>query len=203
MKTLTDGQAATVIAAAPQPNTVGALTALSAPTTLPATSRVGPTELQQFTVQAVLIAWKQEGTDSDFHLVLADPKDHGKTMIAEIPSPKCASACASAKVGAFGVARDALTKELGPVPHTTSVTVLNPPRKVTVTGVGLFDFYHKQDGVAVNCLELHPVLEITVTGNADGGPIPVPKLASYHCGSPGAGKGGVRGKGKTGRPSTP
>lgn len=193
IKTLTDAQSATAINATPQQSSVSALVALPAPSKLPQTTRIAPTETQQFTVQALLIAWKEESAptgDRDFHLVLADPADHGKTMIAEVPSPTCASACASARVAAFGAARQVLTNELGPAPATTSVTLLNPPRKVELTGVGFFDFDHKQDGLAPNCIELHPVLAITVTGKEPGGAIALPSGVSHTCGSPSARGGG-------------
>jgi len=111
-------------------------------------------------------------------------------MIAEVPSPTCASACASAKVAAFGAARQVLTNELGPAPTTTSVTPVNPPRKVEVTGVGFFDFDHKQDGLAPNCIELHPVLQISVMGTEPGGAIALPSGVSHVCGSPSARGGG-------------
>jgi len=174
IKTLTDTQSARAISSTPAQSSVGALVALPAPRKLPQSARIAPTETQQFTVQALLIGWKEESGptgDRDFHLVLADPADHGKTMIAEVPSPTCASACASAKVAAFGAARQVLTNELGPAPTTTSVTPVNPPRKVEITGVGFFDFDHKQNGLAPNCIELHPVLQI-----ASG--------VSHTCGSP-------------------
>jgi hypothetical protein len=194
IKTLTDGQSAAAINSTPTQSSVGALVALTAPPKLPQSARIAPTETQQFTVQALLIGWKEESGpkgDRDFHLVLADPADHRKTMIAEIPSPTCASACASAKVAAFGAARQVLINELGPAPATTSVTLLNPPRKVEVTGVGFFDFDHKQDGLAPNCIELHPVLQITVTGSEPGGAIALPSGVSHTCGSPSA-RGGAR-----------
>jgi hypothetical protein len=194
IKTLTDTQSARAISSTPAQSSVGALVALPAPRKLPQGARIAPTETQQFTVQALLIGWKEESGptgDRDFHLVLADPTDHGKTMIAEVPSPTCASACASAKVAAFGAARQVLTNELGPAPTTTSVTPVNPPRKVEVTGVGFFDFDHKQDGLAPNCIELHPVLQIAVTGREPAGPIALPSGVFHTCGSPPT-RGGTR-----------
>ncbi len=195
IKTLTDAQSAAVINSTPEQSSVSALVALPAPSKLPQSARIAPTETQQFTVQALLIGWKEESGptgDRDFHLVLADPADHGKTMIAEIPSPTCANACASAKVAAFGSARQVLINELGPAPATTSAALLNPPRKVEVTGVGFFDFDHKQDGLAPNCIELHPVLQITVTGSQPGGAIALPSGVTHTCGSPSARGGGRR-----------
>jgi hypothetical protein len=186
IKTLTDTQSAAAINSTPEQTSVSALAALPAPPRLPPNARIPPTETQQFTVHALLIAWKEESGptgDRDFHLVLADPGDHGKTMIAEIPSPTCANACASAEVGAFGAARQVLTNELGPAPGSGSIVLLDPPRKVEVTGVGFFDFDHKQSGLALNCIELHPVLQITVADTEPGGAIALPSGVSHTCGS--------------------
>jgi hypothetical protein len=187
VKTLTDSGSAAVIGSTPQQSSVATLIALPAPAILPERSRVAPTETRQFTVEALLIAWKEEAGptgDHDFHLVLADPKDHRKTMIAEIPSPACASACASVKVSAFGVARQALIDSLGPAPITKSVVLLNPARRVVITGAGFLDFDHKQDGLAPNCIELHPVLQIQVAGEEPGGSIAPPSGVTHRCGRP-------------------
>jgi hypothetical protein len=194
IKTLSDAQSAAAINSTPEQTSVGALVALPAPSQLPPRARIAPTELQQFTVQALLIAWKEESGptgDRDFHLVLADPTDHGKTMIAEIPSPTCASACASAKVDAFGAARQVLINELGPAPGSGSIMLVDPPRKVELTGVGFFDFDHKQSGLAPNCIELHPVLQVTITDSEPGGAIALPSGVSHTCGSA-SGAGGAR-----------
>lgn len=186
IKTLTDRQSTNAINSTPEQTSVGALVALPAPPKLPQSARIAPTETQQFRIEALLIAWKEESGptgDRDFHLVLADPTDPGRTMIAEIPSPTCASACASAQVDAFGAARQALINELGPAPGTTSIVLVDPPRRVEVTGVGFFDFDHKQSGLAPNCIELHPVLQITVMGSESGAAIPLPSGVSHTCGS--------------------
>jgi hypothetical protein len=57
----------------------------------------------------------------------------------------------------------------------------DPFPEVEVTGVGLFDFFHGQTGVARNCLELHPVLDIKFpppgTFNAKHDPARQPKPA--------------------------
>jgi len=186
IKTLTDAQSAAAINSTPEQTSVSALVALPAPPRLPPDARIPPTETQQFTVQALLIAWKEESGptgDRDFHLVLADPADRGKTMIAEIPSPTCANACASAEVNVFAAARQVLTNELGPAPGSGPIVLLDPPRKVEVTGVGFFDFDHKQSGLAPNCIELHPVLQITVADTEPGGAIALPSGVSHRCGS--------------------
>jgi hypothetical protein len=110
-------------------------------------------ERQVFTVKALLIGFKKEG-DNDYHLVLADPVDRKKTMIAEIPAPSCANK----KYAAQFKASAAFIESIG---HATAkFKTLDKPVAVTVTGVFFFDFIHGQDGVAPNGAELHPVLEI-------------------------------------------
>jgi len=186
IKTLTDSNSADVAKARPTDSSVSELTSKEAPARLPQNSRVAPIENQQFTIKALLIAWKEEAGahgDHDFHLVLADPQDHSKTMIAEVPSPQCASACASASVDAFTAARQALTTELGAAPQAISAVPVVPPRLVTVTGVGFFDFDHGQDGLAFNCIEIHPVLSIAIQGKQGTTAIPFQKGANHTCGS--------------------
>ena len=107
-------------------------------------------EKQVYTVHALLIGFKKEG-DSDYHLVLADPVDRKKTMIAEIPSPTCSNK----KYAAQFTAAAKFIESLG---HATpKFKTLAKPVPVTVTGVFFFDFIHGQTGVAPNGAELHPV----------------------------------------------
>src|SRR5436309_8739932 len=75
---------------------------------LSADQRIGPIETQTYKVCARLISYKLE-QDGDFHIVIADVEDPGKTMIAEIPSPDCAGACASGRTEEFRKARAVLT----------------------------------------------------------------------------------------------
>jgi len=42
-----------------------------------------------------------------------------------------------------------------------------------VTGPALFDFSHGQDGLAKNCIEIHPVLEIKFLQEQSNGPVHV------------------------------
>lgn len=110
-------------------------------------------EKQVYTVKALLVGFKREG-DGDYHLVLADPVARKKTMIAEIPSPKCANKKYSAQF-------EAAAKFIESVGHATpAFRKLDKPVAVTVTGVFFFDFIHGQTGVAPNGAELHPLLEI-------------------------------------------
>jgi hypothetical protein len=185
IKTLSDSSSATPAAATPTNTTVSDLASKKAPAKLPANSRIAPTENQQFTVTALLIAWKEESGptgDHDFHLVLADPNDHSKTIIAEIPDPQCSGACASGQMNAFKAGRQALTTELGAAPQVTKAVPVVPPRIVEVTGVGFFDFDHGQDGLAPNCIEIHPVLKITIKGKQGTSAIPLPTGMVHTCG---------------------
>jgi hypothetical protein len=156
VKTLTDADAASVDFS-PRPATVAWLTSQPAPSTLPEDSRVAPLEFQAFTVRAVLIGYKEED-DRDFHLLLADPDDPSATMIAEIPSTECSAACSSHYATDFESARRELEARYG-LPENR----FKSPRGsviVDVTGVAFFDFFHRQRGVALNAIELHPVLRL-------------------------------------------
>lgn len=118
-------------------------------------------EKQVYSVEAVLLGWKQETVehgDRDFHLVLADPNDLTRTMIAEVPSGECQGACSSAQAQHFAEVRQILTSQLSePEAHFRRF-----PHAwvVRAEGVGFFDVFHQQIGVAENCMELHPLLKI-------------------------------------------
>lgn len=105
-----------------------------------------------YSVDAKIVGFKKEG-DQDFHVVIKD--DNDRTMIVEIPSPKCAPSRAKQ----FQALRDGLEAKAGKA--TTAFKTLDPPLSVTILGVGFFDFVHGQTGHAPNGIELHPVLAIT------------------------------------------
>ncbi len=143
-------------------------------------------ETRVYSVEAVLMGWKAEmGThgDRDYHLVLGDPADPGRTLIAEVPSGDCAGACSSSHVQQFLQARQELANRLSaPQAHFRR---LNPAWLVRVQGVGFFDIYHNQIGVAENCIELHPVLYIEFLrelGPATVLPHKIEPPAEHRCG---------------------
>jgi len=131
--------------------TIANLVALLAPSNKPETNRVQPTETTVFILNATLTQFKLED-DSDYHLVLSDTA--GKTMIVEIPSPKCVSS-GSPFTAAISNARSEFDTHLKATPDFNTVNI-----PVQVKGVGFFDFLHGQTGVAPNGIELHPVLDI-------------------------------------------
>lgn len=86
MKTGTDADADQIALQSTTPTSIAALDGLTAPASLPASTRVQPTETTVFQVHATLTQYKIEA-DSDYHLVLSDGAGH--TMIGEILDPSC------------------------------------------------------------------------------------------------------------------
>lgn len=110
-------------------------------------SRYSPTETTVYRVSGLLTLIKRE-RDGDYHLVIEDR--HGRTMIVEAPSERCA-------IGSrFEKQIDQVRKLLAS--HYRVTRKLHPDVPVTVTGIGFFDRKHGQDGVAPNGIELHPLL---------------------------------------------
>lgn len=171
VKTGTDVDAGLVSTRFPVTASIAQLRSLSAPTSLPASNRVMPTELTTYSVDATLYEYKFE-SDSDYHLVLQDAA--GSTIIAEIPDPACVGA-GSPFTSAIGGARASFDSNLA---ATTSFQTASVP--VHLTGVGFFDYLHGQTGVAPNGFELHPVLSLTFGA---AGP-PGSNGAAYHAISP-------------------
>jgi hypothetical protein len=149
----------------PKEATVGWLVFQEHPAQSPADQRIGPVETQTYKVRARLVSYKLE-QDGDFHIVIADVEDPGKTMIAEIPSPDCAGACASAHVEEFRRARAVIIEFSN-----------EGPRFVVVTGVGFFDLAHDQTGAAPNGIELHPVLKIELESDSSLPSVSSPKAS--------------------------
>ena len=143
----------------PRHISVSELVSLPAPEVL--SDERSDAEKQVYSVEAVLLGWKQETGqhgDRDFHLVLADPNDVTRTMIAEVPSAECQGACSSAQAQHYAEVRRVLAAQLAePEAHFRRFT---PAWVVRVEGVGFFDIFHQQIGVAENCMELHPLLKV-------------------------------------------
>lgn len=156
VKTLSDDDADQVNSN-PVDATVEELRQLPAPATKPPAARAADAERTTYRVKGKIVGWKLED-DRDLHLVLASATNTTKTMIVEVPDGTCRFACSSPSQPDFSAARQAVVNALGqPSKHYRK---LNPTRKVTVVGVGFFDFLHGQTGVAPNGIELHPVLSI-------------------------------------------
>lgn len=184
VKTLTDADAAGLKTASANDSTVVNLIAETAPSKLPAAGRV-PLEKKLFHVQAVFLGFKEEASDHDFHIVIADPNDLSKQMIAEIPDATCQAVCSSAFLAQFTAARNTVQQKLGKPTGTAtgSVPALPKPWLVEITAPAFFDFPHGQDGLAPNCIELHPVVEIKFLSEANkAAHINLAKELAHHCG---------------------
>jgi hypothetical protein len=183
IKTVFDGDAAR-INFTPRSATIPELVAMRAPSVLG--DERAAAEKQVYSVEAVLLGWKMEGGahgDHDYHLVLADPADLARTMIAESPSPECEGACSSSQAQRFVEVRQALEARLSaPQAHFRRFT---PAWVVRVEGVGFFDMFHGQIGVAENCMELHPLLKVEFVRQL-GPEVELPRRieppAEHHCG---------------------
>lgn len=128
--------------------TVPKLDAMQVPSGLhgPDTTRL-PEESHVYKITGTLLTIIKTESDGDLHMVLRSTLDPSKTMIAESIPPSCAQT--SRFLYAISVARTAVEGMRNSL-----------PRKVTITGIGYFDFNHGQTGVAPNAIELHPILSI-------------------------------------------
>lgn len=131
----------------PSAISVAQLTEITRPNaSFDARRRVGPVELQTFSLSARLVRVIAQD-DGDLHLVLRDLIQDDLTIVAEVPSGRCT---ADPAMGArFEDARQALR---------------GTPRGgiVEITGMGFWDYMHGQSGMARNGLEIHPVLSLRV-----------------------------------------
>ena len=170
---------------APQDTTIAALRAATAPSPIPASTRVAPTETTTWKLTNVtLVEYKLE-TDSDIHLVLregaaTDCASGGTCMIAEIPDSACIGAGSPFAAGAAA----AHATFAASYTATGSFQLANVP--VTLIGVGMFDFLHGQTGVAPNGIELHSVLGICF-GTDCTIPATAPDAGTPDAGTPDAG----------------
>jgi len=117
-------------------------------------SRGSGVESTFYEVRARLVSAKIED-DNDIHLVIKGITTSG-TMIVEFPlAPSCTvNATTGAKIRMKN-SRNAFGAACG-VPGSSQFT--NLKGRATIRGIGFFDFFHNQRGVAPNEIELHPVL---------------------------------------------
>lgn len=147
VKTATDDDRHRV-STTPRDTSIRFLRTRHTPSYRPQTARVGPVELTTYRVHARLVEYVRED-DGDYHLVLADRS--GRTMIAEIPDPSCVARISPVKA-AIRLARTRMDAHFG---VTTSFKAANV--RVVISGIGFFDYFHGQTGMAPDDLELHPV----------------------------------------------
>jgi hypothetical protein len=147
VKTGTDDDRQRVVTAAKDVS-IRYLRRRATPSVKPQTGRVAPVERTTYRVHARLTDYVRED-DGDYHLVLEDKA--GRSMIAEIPDPAC--------VGHISPFKSAIRTARAHMDAHFSVTTgfKSASTRVVVRGVGFFDYFHGQTGMAPNDLELHPV----------------------------------------------
>jgi uncharacterized membrane protein len=152
----TDADAGLVNLGSTTQTTIAALTSLAQPSTLPDNGRIQPTETTVWVLNATLVKYAKS-FDADYHMVFSDSA--GRTMIAEIPSPGC--------VGGTGpfAAGIAHARAQFDAMFTATTTFQNANVPVQITGVGFFDYFEGQEGIAPNGIELHPIIDITFGPN--------------------------------------
>ena len=155
IKTGTDTQAPSISLSTWISTTIYNMRSSTAPSSLPANSRIAPRETNQYSLGGTLIKYVREG-DSDYHLVIKDGS--GRTMIVEIPSINCVGAGSPFGPG-ISNARAQFDSRF-----TATSTMKSTSTAVTVRGIGFWDFIHGQTGVAPNGIEIHPVLNISIGG---------------------------------------
>ena len=156
-KVLADG---TTISASAFSTSVDALRALPRPYDVSGfdAPRV-PAERRLYRVDAELLGFKLE-SDGDIHLVIAQPGNRARTMIAEIPDQNCMDGAPAVYVRDVEQARLQFVKSYGIPPVRTFRLAYRP---ITLTGPAFFDFLHGQDGLAPTGIEIHPVLAVNAS----------------------------------------
>jgi hypothetical protein len=154
VKTLSD-PAAPRVDYKPVGTAIAKLLALVPPSSLGDSSpRAAGTEMTTYRVTAALDHMDLQA-DGDIHLVIADPRDKTKMMLAEFPNVACPGPDHSYKKQQLRAARLALTTACGAVPPEGQKERLGG--KLVITGVGFFDTNKQFNPTGV---ELHPVLAI-------------------------------------------
>ena len=151
VKTGIDPDATLVNLSSATSTTIASLTGIAAPGTLPDNARIQPTETTTWVLNATLVKYARS-FDADYHMVFQDSA--GRTMIAEIPDPGCIG---PGSPFAAGIAH-ARAQFDAMFTATTAFQNANVP--VQITGVGFFDYFEGQEGIAPNGIELHPIIDI-------------------------------------------
>lgn len=152
VKTVTDADAFAV-GLLVFPTTIEYLRSLPAPRPLPHDARIAPGETTIHSVTATLVAYRLT-PQSEIHLVLSD--DKRRTIVAMIPSPACTD-------GSRFMSQIANARAMFDLRYAATDTFKEVRKAVEVQGIGFFDFFQSQRGLAPNALSLYPVTAIDFT----------------------------------------
>lgn len=153
VKTLSDPDATRIDFDNIDTKSVSELISIRRPARRPPNGRVSA-ELKAYEVTALLLGYFKEA-DQDYHLVIADPRDTSKTMVAEVPSPNCQGACRTDEAQDYREIRQVLEDQLGS--PGTRFRPLARPKRILLQGVAFFDSLSHSGGEAPNGIELHPI----------------------------------------------
>ena len=129
---------------------------LTAPKNFPKDLPRQKTEETVYKMRCDILGFKKE-SDKDIHIVIQDPTTKDK-MIAEIPSDECPDVQKTSRYTQIKELNEWFINNIGS--PTQSMTWLQTPKEVDISGVGFFDFPHGQTGRAPNGREIHPVLSM-------------------------------------------
>lgn len=175
VKTATDAQASQV-RAIPLPATIASLHSIPAPRPLPHDGRVAPAETTIYSVTATLVAYRLT-PQGEIQLVLSD--DQRRTIVATIPSPACAAG--SGFLTEIAAARTAFERR-----YAATAAFQEVWKAVEVQGIGFFDYFQGQRGLAPNGLSLYPVTKIDFTPSLQ--PKAPPPAGRRRAAAPGGGR---------------
>ena len=126
-------------------------------------TRLRPVETTIYRLSNVKLLKIDLQSDQDYRLTIGD--DAGLTMYAKSPDPRCATG------SKFFAAIQKVHQEIGDL-AASAVT----GQRITITGIGLYDFISNESGQAPNGVELHPLLSFCAginCGNAPAGSRPI------------------------------
>lgn len=154
-----------------------------------------------YSIQCLLVGYKIESNDDDYHIVLMDP-DTKETLVSEIPNPELDPAAQSQYVDKYIQARKSFANILNDNSLAPPTQTLNGDKTgsmfqipVVVTGVGFWDLYGHLDkvsglmvghgtGSAVSGREIHPILAIEPVSKNGSGSIPSKPALKAQGGNP-------------------
>jgi len=171
VKTLTDADATRVNFSDVIPTTITSLNGFPAHCSDLPDNRGFPEEFRVYEATGVVQLTRNED-DHDIHIALADPNDPTQTIVVEVVDPACATT--SPYLSTLSQVR-ATYQSLGSLTGKT----------VNVRGVGFYDFAHGQTGRSRSCVELHPVIGISLANppspTPSPSPVPTPPPGSNLC----------------------
>ena len=116
-------------------------------------------ETNVYSIDCFIVGFKKESNDKDIHIIIEDIETD-ETMVAEIPSYECFEIQKTSRYELFKQLQEWFITNIGQ--PKSNFIFLEKHIPVTITGVGFFDFYHGQIGMAGNGREIHPVFSIVL-----------------------------------------